>query len=190
MHIACLAWGSLIWKPEPLTLASAWRPDGPPLPLEFARVGDLGELATVLCADTPVQPTWWALLDVADLATARERLREREQIDPRRPEWVGSLVAAAAPSEPHGPHAAPIAQWLRQHALDAVVWTALPPRSAGLEGRKPSADEAVAYLGGLRGHTRAHAEDYVRRVPTDIRTPYRRAIEQRLGWLPREAADQ
>ncbi len=189
MKIACLAWGSLIWKPGALPLASAWKPGGPMLPLEFARVGDQGELATVLCTGAPVQPTWWALLDLADLAAVREALREREQIDPQRPDGVGSVPAALTSASGAGaPETATIAQWMRGHALDAVVWTALPPRSAGIEGRKPSADEAVAYLDGLRGATRAHAEDYVRRVPADIRTPYRHVIEQRLGWLSRAVA--
>lgn len=182
MPIACLAWGSLLWKPGPLPLASPWRADGPPLPLEFARVGDHGELAVALCDGAADMPTFHARLDVPDLATARARLREREEIDPKRPQWVGSIRAGEAP---HGAWSGRIAAWAAAQGLDAVVWTALPPRYDGEDGRAPNADEAVAYLDGLRGEVRAHAEDYVRRVPDAIRTPHRQAIERRLGWTPR-----
>ena len=65
------------------------------------------------------------------------------------------------------------------------MWTALPPRSAGVEGRQPSVDEALAYLSSLQGQTRAHARDYVHRTPADLDTPVRRAIERQLEWLPR-----
>ncbi|MDB5963646.1 MAG: hypothetical protein JWQ72_146 [Polaromonas sp.] len=179
MNIACIAWGSLIWKPGNLPLASAWRPDGPKLPLEFARVSDGGELAVVLCPDAPATPTWWALLALPDLEAARACLREREQAAPEHPEWIGSIPPA--PGADDGPASA-IGAWLRTRALDACVWTALPPRWQGQEGRKPSADNAVAYLDSLTGDTRAHARDYVCRVPKDIDTPYRRVIEQQLGW--------
>lgn len=37
MNIACIAWGSQLWKPHPLKLASGWHRDGPLLPLEFVR---------------------------------------------------------------------------------------------------------------------------------------------------------
>jgi hypothetical protein len=37
MNIACIDWGSLLWKPQPLKLASGWHRDGPLLPLEFVR---------------------------------------------------------------------------------------------------------------------------------------------------------
>ncbi|MGG7605864.1 hypothetical protein [Massilia sp. BKSP1R2A-1] len=30
MNIVCIAWGSLLWKPGPLKLASGWHPAGIP----------------------------------------------------------------------------------------------------------------------------------------------------------------
>ena len=180
MKIACLAWGSLLWKPGALPLDSAWRAGGPPLPLEFTRVGDHGELSPALCVGVARQPTWWALLAVADLPAARERLRERERIDPDRPEWIGSL-----PGDPQQLFAVDIEAWRVEAGIDAVVWTALPPRHQGEEGRMPTAEEAVAYLAGLEGKRRAHARDYIERMPPEFATPHRDAIEARLGWKPR-----
>lgn len=179
MNIACLAWGSLLWKTGPLRLASPWRPDGPRLPIEFCRVGDSGELSTALSDSAGLQDTWWALLDARDIDTAREQLRQREQIDASRPDWVGTL-----PGRSEGAHAQRIAQWMSGMPVDAVVWTALPPRIDGVEGRHPDAGEAVAYLMSLGGETRGHAEDYVRRTPASLATGTRRAIEAALGWTP------
>ncbi|MGO4478661.1 hypothetical protein AB4Z32_20640 [Massilia sp. 2TAF26] len=81
-----------------------------------------------------------------------------------------------------------ITGWMRGKRIDAVVWTALPAKFDGASGRAPTAGEAVAWLGSLRGDERAKAEDYIRRTPAHIDTPYRRLIEARLGWRPlREA---
>jgi hypothetical protein len=44
MRIAILAWGSLIWNPRYLPLASEWVLGGPVLPIEFARVSADGRL--------------------------------------------------------------------------------------------------------------------------------------------------
>ncbi len=179
MKIACIAWGSLIWKAGQLPVAGAWQLNGPRLPLEFARVGNDGEMAVVLCADAPEQPTRWALLDVKDIEQARELLRQREQAPPEHPEWIGSLPSAGWET----PHDAVILAWLRTQGLDGCVWTGLPPRAGTLDGRKPTAEDVVAYLGGLKGKTRAHAQDYVQRVPAEISTPYRQVIESKFGWI-------
>ncbi|WP_263145007.1 hypothetical protein [Pseudomonas sp. RIT-PI-AD] len=181
-RIVCLGWGSLLWKPDPLPLASAWRAGGPLLPLEFARESDGGELAIVLCEQAPPAPTYWAYLQVDSLEAAREWLRRREQIDPQRPEGIGSLDLSS--DDVRHPL---IAAWAEREGIPAVIWTALPPRSAGQEGRIPSEAEVVRYLNDLQGEPRAHAEAYVRQVPSEIRTPYREAIERQLGWTPRPA---
>lgn len=178
MRIACLAWGSLVWKWAPLRLASPWHEDGPSLPIEFAREGDGGELATALCPGVADTTCLWALLAETDLRAACEQLRVREQIPVGRRDGIGCTPTL----EVAGPFDTRIAAWAAQHDLDAVVWTALPPRSNGVESRMPTVDEAVAYLQGLQGEVLAHAEDYIRRVPRQITTGYRSTIERRLGW--------
>ena len=188
VKIACIAWGSLIWEPGPLKLASGWQPDGPSLPLEFVRDSDdSAELALVLHAPAPAMPTRWARFDTDDLGQAREMLRQREKIRPEYPQWVGSLPDLAPPalSAPTPPAiVASIAAWMATRDVDAAVWTALPAKFAGVSERAPSPHEAVALLASQQGDERDKAEEYVRRIPQDIRTLYRGVIEERLGWTP------
>ncbi|QGZ37866.1 hypothetical protein IP92_03059 [Pseudoduganella flava] len=185
MNIVCIAWGSLLWQPGPLKLASGWHPGGPLLPLEFVRDSDdSAELALALCPGAAPVPTYWAYLDTGDLDTARAMLRQREKITPGRPEWVGSI-----PSELASGEQATVAAWLRARSIDAAVWTALPPKFDGVDGRVPSGAEVLAFLAGLEGETRQAAEHYIRRTPPHVDTRYRRLIEACLGWRPlREAA--
>jgi hypothetical protein len=179
MNIVCIAWGSLLWRPGPLKLASGWHPGGPLLPLEFARDSDDSEeLALVLCPGVPLQSTYWAYLDTGELDTARAMLHAREKIALDRPEWVGSVAQAG-----HGGESA-IGAWLGERRMDAAVWTALPPKFAGTDGRMPDGGEVVAFLSALEGDTRRAAELYVRHTPAHIDTRYRRLIERRLGWRP------
>jgi hypothetical protein len=184
MNIACIAWGSLLWKPRPLKLASGWHPDGPRLPLEFVRQSDDDpELALTLFEGARLTPTYWAWLATGDLDKARAMLGAREQIRPGYPECVGSippLDGARADQR--------IAAWMRRKGIDAVVWTALPAKFGGASGRAPTSEEAIAWLDSLQGADRAKAEDYIRRTPAHIDTRYRRLIEQRLGWRPRRDA--
>lgn len=175
MVIVCLGWGSLIWKPGPLPLASEWFTDGPLLPIEFARVGDGGELATALCLNAPPCRVLWAVLHADSLQTACSALREREQIPEDRQDGMGVFV-------PGGTDIGVLGEWCALRQVDAVIWTALPPRFEGEEGLVPSVSDAVAYLQGLTGETLEHARAYVEQVPLQIDTPYRREIISALGW--------
>ena len=185
MRIACLAWGSRLWKSAPLEPVTPWQGDGPWLPIEFAREADGGELATALMPEASDVRTFWAVVRADDLLVARDQLRRREQIPIERPDGIGSVPRTAGVA---GPFDERIAAWAAGRRLDGVVWTALPARSRGIEGRAPSVDEACAYLESLRGETRSHAEDYVRRVPPSLTTPYRAVFEQRFGWTPSSTA--
>src|ERR1043165_4665768 len=83
--IACLGWGSLVWDPRDLPCRGGWQNDGPLLPVEFARASGgakksdaADKITLVICPDAPRVRTYWTLLDVADMKTARERLAVRE----------------------------------------------------------------------------------------------------------------
>ncbi|WP_229779415.1 hypothetical protein [Pseudomonas matsuisoli] len=148
------------------------------LPIEFARESDGGELATVLCDDTPEVPVLWAYLDTRNLEDAREYLRIREAIPDFQPECVGSIPSQRALSA----HAPTITDWARNRTVDAVIWTNLPPRSQGKNHRKPNESEVIEYLTGLPLSKKEHAEHYIRSTPKGIATPYRRLVEEELGW--------
>ena len=45
----------------------------------------------------------------------------------------------------------------------------------------PTAEQVIAYLRALDGEDRQKAEEYVRKAPAQIDTPYRRLIAQELG---------
>ena len=177
--IACVGWGSLIWRSGRLPLDARWRRDGPSLPVEFARESGDGRVTLVAVPGAVGSRTLWAPLDVEGLGEARRALRRRERSSP------GTIGRWPAPdgSEPVGRDA--VARWAAERGLDGVVWTALPPRFGREAGRVPGLREVLDHLAGLRGASRARAERYVRRAPRQIRTPYRRAIERRLGWTPR-----
>jgi len=147
VNIALLAWGSLLWKAEPLKIRDPWQSDGPFLPIEFARESDGGELPVVLCPGAPAVAVPWTFLDEADLDAACEQLRIREAIPRGRPDGVGSVSRGNQPGDAFC--ADVIERWRASQNLDAVIWTALPPRSAGVEGQVPSAREAVAICGGF-----------------------------------------
>ncbi|HKS12583.1 MAG TPA: hypothetical protein VJS90_06040 [Pseudomonas sp.] len=165
----------MLWKPEPLRLSGPWREDGPELPIEFCRVGDGGELATAICVNAPLVQVFWAPLEGDDLALACQRLKEREGIPDHRSDGVGSLVVSPDAT-------GPLCQWALAKGLDALVWTALPPRFEQLESRVPCERDVLDYLASLQGETRAHAKRYIEQVPRQIQTPYRAAIARTLDW--------
>jgi hypothetical protein len=182
--IACIGWGSLIWHRRNLDVDGEWRADGPALPVEFARQSRDGRITLVLVRGFAPVPTLWSGFNSGDLATARESLRQRERIPrTRAADFIACWRRGENPaSEPD----AAISAWAAGTELEAVVWTNLPPKFGGTDGRVPTENEVVAYLQTLQDETRAAAEQYVRRAPRQIATAYRRGIEGSLGWTPIE----
>lgn len=181
MTIVCLGWGSLVWRPEELPIVGGWQPDGPLVPVEFARQSDNGRITLVVAESQSVCPVLWTELDVVTLDEAKRVLSMREG-----PGVNLNRVAfwSRASASPHSEVSA-IEEWaLAKQDIHAVVWTALGPRFRGENGRFPDEQEVVAYLNALEGRQRADAEKYVRCAPAQIRTPYRTAIEKALGWTP------
>ena len=73
--------------------------------------------------------------------------------------------------------------WAKTKGIDGVVWTALRARFSDVQG-KPACHQVMHYLADLVGDVRDRAEEYVRRAPAEIATPYRAEIERQLGWTP------
>jgi DNA replication ATP-dependent helicase Dna2 len=181
--IACIGWGSLIWRPGSLPVRGRWFGDGPVLPLEFARQSGEGHLSLVIVPGETVTATrtLWNILAVDDVDAARSALGERERIP--RQNWnrhIGVWQSGRATSTPAE---TTVARWAERLRLDGAVWTALPVKFGGQE-RFPSAEEVLNYLRSLQGDVRTRAEEYVRNAPSQINTPYRELIAAELGWFP------
>ena len=184
--VACLGWGSLIWDPRELPQAHPFLDDGPELPIEFSRVSVDGRVTLVIDANAPLVRTFWARLEVAGLDEAVEALGARERIDPqRRSEWVGRHRRGEGASS--GRFFEDIDVWLEERSLDAVVWTALPSRMPEGQLETPSVEVLLEHLRSLSGDALERAEQYVRRAPVSVRTPYRARIEADLGWRARSS---
>jgi len=177
MKIACLGWGSLIWKTGALPVASQWHHDGPAVPVEFVRISDGGELATAICLNASPVPALWAWLNTASLEHACRALRIREAIPDSRADGVGMMTVTDT-------SVGPLAEWARAKGIEGVIWTGLPACMAGIEGRIPTLEEARHYLQQLTGETREHAYAYIEQVPAQIDTPYRRAFADLLRSGP------
>jgi hypothetical protein len=181
--IACIGWGSLIWDQQELPVVDKWNRDGPRLPVEFAREAEAGHITLVICPDvTPVQ-TYWSMLDVPDMQTAKKRLGIREY-PKTKDKWISDNVGFVDRDTgvEHGVEAETIAAWADQYALDGVVWTNLSCGFKGDRGMMPSGVDVVWHLRDLQDVSLRRAEEYVRRAPLQIDTDYRRLIAKELGW--------
>jgi len=176
MKVACLGWGSLVWRPEALPVRRVWFADGPLLPIEFARQSDDGRITLVLVSGLPPVRSLWALMSVGELESARAALAKRENSE---------CIGYWTPDENSGSKFVPsIERWAVSKGIDAVVWTDLPPKFERRNGRVPTAEEVIGYLQNLSEETQRLAEEYIRRAPGQIDTTYRRRIEAELGWTP------
>lgn len=180
VKIACIGWGSLVWKPGVLRCVGSWQLDGPSLPLEFARTSKDGRLTLVLTAGASLVTSLWTELDYASVEGARDALAGRESCGVHA---IG-LWPDALPK--HDVGAVEVAAWAKAKGLDAVVWTALQPKFGSVTGKAPeSAEVAVDYLRRLSSEAAAAAREYVERAPAQVRTAFRDAFEEQLGWTAR-----
>jgi hypothetical protein len=181
MKIACLGWGSLVWRPENLHVRSTWFMDGPLLPVEFARQSSDNRITLVLVPGLPVVRSLWAIMSLDDLEAAKKDLAAREGIRDENIRY--SIGVWDTKTSPQNEIETEINRWAGTMGLDAVVWTSLKPRFANQE-RTPSADEVVDYLRKLSHEEQANATEYIRKAPRQIDTDYRHRIEQEFGWSP------
>lgn len=177
MKIACLGWGSLIWKSGALPVGSQWHHDGPAVPIEFVRIADGGELSTAICLNATPVPVFWAWLNTASLESACRALRLREAIPEGRVDGVGMMTVTET-------SVGPLAEWAQAKGIEGLIWTDLPARMAGVEGQIPTLEEARHYLQTLTGETREHAFHYLEQVPAQIDTAYRRALADLTDGRP------
>lgn len=178
--IACLGWGSLIWDPDGLPVKGGWNNDGLHLPVEFNRVSSDGRLTLVITEGALPVAVLWAYLSVSSLEDGIQALAKREGISPANSERSVGAWSTAYSSQ--HTETATIGKWAEERDLTAVVWTALKPGFRESRGTPLTCQEALTHLGSLEGEDRTCAEEYIRRAPVSVRTPYRTAIEHEFGW--------
>jgi hypothetical protein len=182
MKIGVIGWGSLVWDPRDLALATGeWHADGPLMPVEFARISEDGRLTLVIHPGAPLQTTLWKESALNDLGAVRENLRIREgchllhRIHAVDRQWqlLGVCIDGQAANA--------VRAWLDQHPeLDAVVWTGLSSNWREKRGREYSVDDGLAYLKSLRDQWQL-AADYIAKAPQQVRTRLRARVEAELG---------
>jgi hypothetical protein len=178
--IICLGWGSLIWNPDSLAISGGWQKDGPDVPVEFLRQSKDGRLTLVIEPNVPKSTVLWAKMQTNDLNEAKEILRLREGKTKR--EYIGAWT-----QNDESPLGIPgLGSWAAQIGVTAVIWTALPAKFDGTDYRKPTLNEAIAYLDQLEPNIKARAEEYVRKTPQQITTPYRSGFEKHFAWAPQK----
>lgn len=179
-RFAILGWGSLIWDPQDLELATEWMLDGPSLKLEFSRLSRSRGGALTLVID-PVHGEANTVLYALSARSAVEDvisdLRRREITSAERIGFFdvpsGRQRCNADPSA-----AAGLRMWTRAKHLQGTVWTDLSSNFCEERGCGFSIDAAAQYLlYDLHEPGLSRAKEYVRRTPTEISTPLRRRLE-------------
>ena len=181
MSIAIIGWGSLVWDPRDLDIEPEWYPDGPQIPVEFARVSGGDRLTLVIVESAPPQPTLWARSRKSSVAAAAKDLAEREGLTSDR--GVGAWPDFEGRDPRAGPTAEIVGRWARAHGITGAVWTMLGPKAPDGRYRLATGDEFIGYLAQLESEGKAaEARRYVENAPTQIQTPLRERIRNELGW--------
>ena len=188
MKIAILGWGSLIWDPRKLQLATEWMKGGPILSIEFSRISDNGRLTLVIDEQHGADvPTRYALSSLGDVDEAVSDLQKREGTPNRN--RIGFVGIASGRTSKRARTKHPVAcervrAWAGEKKFDGVVWTALGPNFEEKAGEPFSADAAARYVNHLAEETKALALAYIQNAPAEIITPVRKRLEAELGLLP------
>ena len=175
----------MLWDSGKLPVCGEWRSDGPELPIEFARIAADGRLTLIIHPPAPPIRTYWAPLAVSSLEEAITVLGHREICEPR---YIGRWPASRGGVAVAADAVEMVAVWARRRDLVGAVWTDLPSQFEERAEEVWTVEAGARYLAGLSGTTRQRAEEYVRRAPSQTRTPLRRLAEERLGWHPRRSS--
>ncbi|MPZ52862.1 MAG: hypothetical protein GEU79_09035 [Acidimicrobiia bacterium] len=141
--------GSLIWSPRELPHHGPWAPNGPTIPIEFARIARDGRLSLIIDHDHgEMVPSWSALATATHLEEGRVDLASREGCPIRN---IGCTDLNGNETEVTG---GVVGAWCRRTGWDGAVWTQLPSTFEERTGDPFSVEAALAYLHHLTGDTR------------------------------------
>ena len=188
LRIAVLGWGSLLWDPRELRVATAWGFTDFSLPLEFSRVSGGNRLTLVVDATDGVDcPIYFALSSFMRLDDAVANLVSREAATDH-PE----NVAVTRAQDPHSEDVCRerIRSWTVHRGLEATIWSAFPRnferKSEAFFGRRmqftvANARQYLAKLKVLNSSEFREARRYIENAPALVRTPLRHDL-QANGW--------
>jgi hypothetical protein len=167
-------------------MRTRWRPDGPRLPIEFARISQDDRLTLVIHPGSPEQPTYWAVSEFTDLDEARRNLKNREKT---KSSDIHHALRDGRSSDGASPETIrTVADWMAQHQeVAAVVWTGLCSNWQDKRRQAFSPDDATRFLADLetaRDRSKAtyeRAREYLTNAPAVVNTPLRQAMRAR-GW--------
>ena len=187
LHIAIIAWGSLVWDPAELSITLEFRLSGPQLPVAFSRVSRDGRLTLVLDeANGMPSRTYIAPSGKKTLSEAIDNLAARENTTPDNIGFVDrrSGKHSEVSLQRHPRALAAIQAWAAAAGHDSVIWTALPSNFRETTRRVFSVAAAMEYLAGLDEAARARALVYIRKAPREVRSLLRTEVATR--WPDRD----
>jgi len=166
MKIACIGWGSLIWDPRELNIATQWFEDGPLLPIELTRISKDKRVTFIVDESAMNVPTLWALMDKDSLIEARESLLKREDTSLSNIHCIGKY------DEPKANVELLIRDWLLLKGIDYAIWTGLS-FSKLTKNLRPDISWIINHIKNLSSDDRLKAEEYIRKAPVQVNTKYR-----------------
>jgi hypothetical protein len=173
--IAVLAWGSLIDNPGTLSsVIDGWNPDGPKLPIEFARKSNDGRLTLIIFSNYKnIKEKWiktyWSYINTNSTDTAISLLAEREKCSLNKIRLFHSKNDFASEDE----ILKSINVWALKKEIDVVIWTNLPATFN-------NEDEILNYISCLRGYVFKKVYKYIFSTPIQTKTYLREKIEKIL----------
>jgi hypothetical protein len=178
-RIACIGWGSLVNEWGSLPCNGVWADDGPVIPVEFARESQDGRMTLVICPGIAKVGTYWTILNVADLPTARDCLGLREYPS-ATPRWIAANIGFCDLSgcAKFGQEADTIEEWAKEKRLRGAVWTNLTYGFKSSRGVMPTSDAVIAHIEALDEAAREKALRYVKMAPPQTDTIFRQKIRQ------------
>ncbi len=192
MKIACLGWGSLIWdKSRELSIVDdEWFPDGPRMPLEFARISWIPEieggrrLTLVIRPHSDVSRTLYAISSKGSLVGAVSDLMLREgTTDLQNIGYYNFDNKKQSIRRCEHQIKAELLEWNQSKDFNAVVWTDLGPNFYSKLEKPLSLENIRKFLKSLPRNEFRSARDYILNTPSQIQTSLRSGLEDILREL-------
>jgi hypothetical protein len=185
--IAILGWGSLLWDESQREFDDQheeWRFDGPVLKIEFSRISKSRENALTLVIDPIHGHECRVAYTLSRRSNAEAAISDLSAREGTSEQNIGSFSAGGAHCQGRDSTATNgIVAWARSKSIHVVLWTDLP----GSFEKVPQGDfvdAAVNHLRRLPPAGKLKAAEYVRRAPSFVVTPLRKAVET-VPWFPK-----